>query len=116
MYSALQCYGRDYTGEDEGVLKMLYITPERFIKSEALRSHLRGIAAQGLLSRFIVDEAHCLSQVATTNKQSLHAQLLTPVSFITCFCIVLCIVQWGHDFRPDYLSLAGIRKEVSPEP
>jgi bloom syndrome protein len=61
-------------------IKLLYITPERYSKSERLRSLLRNLVSKGLLSRFVIDEAHCLS-------------------------------QWGHDFRPDYLSLANIRSE-----
>lgn len=74
------------TGEnEEDPIKLLYITPERFSKSDRLRSLLRSLTQNGLLSRFVIDEAHCLS-------------------------------QWGHDFRPDYLSLANVRVEYPSVP
>jgi superfamily II DNA helicase RecQ len=66
-------------------IKMLYITPEKFSKSEYLKRVLKGLCSRGLLSRFVIDEAHCMS-------------------------------QWGHDFRPDYLSLRQIREEFPSVP
>lgn len=50
--------------EDEGRIKMLYITPEKFSKSEHLVKMLGQLAAGGRLSRFVIDEAHCLSQAS----------------------------------------------------
>jgi bloom syndrome protein len=53
------------SGDDGGgsnSLKMLYITPERFTRSEGLKRALQSIYSKGLLSRFVIDEAHCLSQ------------------------------------------------------
>ena len=62
----------------EGTLRLLYISPERFALDHFV-AQLQGFG----VSRFAIDEAHCLS-------------------------------EWGHDFRPDYLSLASIR-DVFPD-
>ena len=44
-----------------GDLKVLYLTPEKFARSAAARRALEALRARGLLSRFVVDEAHCVS-------------------------------------------------------
>jgi bloom syndrome protein len=59
-------------------IKLLYVTPERFSKAQGLQTTFAYLMKHGLLSRFVVDEAHCMS-------------------------------QWGHDFRPDYLSLKNLK-------
>ncbi|KAA6428957.1 MAG: ATP-dependent DNA helicase Q-like 1-like, partial [Trebouxia sp. A1-2] len=41
--------------------KLLYITPEQFVKSTSLQSLLTGLSNRGLLSRLVIDEAHCIS-------------------------------------------------------
>eukprot|EP01033_Poteriospumella_lacustris_P001973 gene1973-1433_t len=48
--------------EDEQRIKMLYVTPEKFSRSQAVRSLLQQLMHHQLLSRFVLDEAHCLSQ------------------------------------------------------
>jgi bloom syndrome protein len=40
---------------------MLYITPEKLRNSNQIKSILRNLYGKGLISRFVVDEAHCLS-------------------------------------------------------
>ena len=45
-----------------GLIKLLYVTPERYKASERLRQVLQSLERKGLLSRFVIDEAHCMSQ------------------------------------------------------
>ena len=61
---------------DAGVLKLLYMAPERLASAQTVPM-LRRINC----TLIAVDEAHCVS-------------------------------QWGHDFRPDYLRIGALRKEL----
>ena len=45
-----------------GDIKMLYLTPEKINRSPAIRGILQKLAERGKVSRFVVDEAHCMSQ------------------------------------------------------
>ncbi|XP_078664694.1 uncharacterized protein LOC144907464 isoform X2 [Branchiostoma floridae x Branchiostoma belcheri] len=42
--------------------KLLYVTPEKVSSSEKLLSMLKSLYQRGLLDRFVIDEAHCVSQ------------------------------------------------------
>jgi bloom syndrome protein len=42
-------------------IKLLYLTPEKLRHSNQVKSILRRLYNKGLISRFVVDEAHCLS-------------------------------------------------------
>jgi ATP-dependent DNA helicase, RecQ family len=46
---------------DHDGIKMLYVTPEKLSRSGMMQSLLRDLANRNLLSRFVIDEAHCLS-------------------------------------------------------
>jgi bloom syndrome protein len=59
VYSQLARYGTLNNPENE--VKMLYITPERYSKSSALKGILNKLNDKGNLSRFVIDEAHCVS-------------------------------------------------------
>lgn len=48
--------------EDTKNIKMLYITPEKYSQSNVVKSLLKQLVSCGLLSRFVIDEVHCLSQ------------------------------------------------------
>jgi bloom syndrome protein len=42
--------------------RLLFVTPEKIARSDALMRALDGCHARGVLDRFVVDEAHCVSQ------------------------------------------------------
>ena len=42
--------------------KMLFVTPEKISQSQRATSFLRKLYKDGLIDRFVIDEAHCLSQ------------------------------------------------------
>ncbi|XP_040895146.1 Bloom syndrome protein homolog isoform X2 [Toxotes jaculatrix] len=44
------------------IVKLLYVTPEKVSASNKLISALQNLYERGLLARFIIDEAHCVSQ------------------------------------------------------
>lgn len=46
---------------DHDGIKMLYVTPEKLSRSSMMQSLLRDLSNRNLLSRFVIDEAHCLS-------------------------------------------------------
>ena len=67
----------------------------------------------GLLRRFVIDEAHCVSQVL-----SLFLTFFQFSIFITPYLhICLCVCQkWGHDFRPDYKQLGVLKRRYPNVP
>jgi bloom syndrome protein len=43
-------------------IKLLYVTPEKLVASQKLIGTLKGLYSRGKISRFVIDEAHCISQ------------------------------------------------------
>jgi hypothetical protein len=46
--------------QDHGSIKLLYITPEKIRHSVMMQGILRDLSNRNLISRFVIDEAHCL--------------------------------------------------------
>ncbi len=69
-------YLRIYRDLNSGVLKLLYISPERLSNERFLQT-----IARIPISLVAIDEAHCIS-------------------------------EWGHNFRPDYLKIAFLVREL----
>jgi len=53
---------RELYREPEPYMKILYVTPEKLHKSEPMWECLRELNERGALARFVIDEAHCVSQ------------------------------------------------------
>ncbi|KAM3721249.1 RecQ-like DNA helicase [Dirofilaria immitis] len=66
-------------------IKLLYVTPEKIAASEKLNNVFLSLHRKGLLTRFVVDEAHCVSQwghdfrLDYTKLQSLRRMFPNPV-------------------------------------
>ncbi|KAH9930482.1 ATP-dependent DNA helicase [Epithele typhae] len=48
---------------DPSDIKLLYVTPEKIAKSNLLKSVFQKLADTNRLARFVIDEAHCVSQL-----------------------------------------------------
>lgn len=46
----------------EPLLKLLYLTPEKIVASQKVQDALKSLHLRGKISRFVIDEVHCLSQ------------------------------------------------------
>lgn len=79
--------------------------------SNKLISALQNLYERGLLARFVIDEAHCVSQVCSW----IYIQSAESFQSIT-FNQLTLILQWGHDFRPDYKKLHELRKKFPQVP
>ncbi|XP_071388298.1 recQ-like DNA helicase BLM [Centroberyx affinis] len=56
--------GRIYMqlSKKDPIIKLLYVTPEKVSASNRLICALQNLYERGLLARFVIDEAHCVSQ------------------------------------------------------
>ncbi|XP_047204676.1 Bloom syndrome protein homolog isoform X2 [Girardinichthys multiradiatus] len=56
--------GRIYVqlSRKDPIIKLLYVTPEKVSASNRLISALQNLYERGLVARFVIDEAHCVSQ------------------------------------------------------
>ncbi|XP_056434997.1 recQ-like DNA helicase BLM [Gadus chalcogrammus] len=48
--------------EEDPIIKLLYVTPEKVRMSDPLIEALQSLRVRGLLARFVIDEAQCISQ------------------------------------------------------
>jgi bloom syndrome protein len=110
-------------------LKLLYVTPEQLVNAGALNDALAGLARAGTLARFVIDEAHCVSQaraciavcarlrgcVAVQLKRGRGSTCRSRARAMPCPCL-LRASQWGHSFRADYKALGVLRERYPGVP
>ena len=54
-------YRRIMSSLRQGTVRILFITPEKFSSSGSMRSMLTDMYGRGQIARFVMDEAHCVS-------------------------------------------------------
>jgi len=54
---------RAFKGTGSEDIRLVYVTPERVAKSKQLMAALEAADTRGALTRFVIDECHCCSQV-----------------------------------------------------
>ena len=50
--------------KDDPWTKLVYVTPEMMVLGGTIKGILRGLLQRRRLARFVIDEAHCVSQVS----------------------------------------------------
>ena len=107
-YDTSYRHSEDGSGEMEKRIKMLYITPERFAKSEALKKALNQLYSNGMLSRFVIDEAHCLSQWGHDFRPDYLA--LTQIRNLYPKVPIMCLTATANQtVVGDSISIMGMR-------
>ncbi|KAI8603612.1 P-loop containing nucleoside triphosphate hydrolase protein [Dissophora ornata] len=61
--SSKDVFNLEMPQESCGALKLVYVTPEKISKSKRFMNHLEKVYAAGRLSRIVVDECHCCSNL-----------------------------------------------------
>ncbi|KAJ7071166.1 ATP-dependent DNA helicase [Mycena amicta] len=63
IHNRLVAMANGKRGPQDREIKLLYVTPEKIAKSKSFMAMLQKVADGGQLSRIVIDEAHCVSQL-----------------------------------------------------
>lgn len=72
------------SNSQDGPIKLLYITPEKFRNSPKMKNALLRLYQKGLLSRFVIDETHCLSEWCGQYMSCHVVEQMLPCLYIIC--------------------------------
>ena len=61
-YNQMEEMFNDILNRRENSMKILYMTPEKYSKSNWVFGRLKNLYEENLIDRFVIDEAHCVSQ------------------------------------------------------
>ena len=63
MTQADKNLAHEQLGRHEPYARVVYVTPEMLVMGGHIKGILRGLLQRKRLARFVIDEAHCVSQV-----------------------------------------------------
>jgi bloom syndrome protein len=52
---------KNYSGIRNMEFKIVYLTPEKLVASQAMKGIMNDLYQQGSIDRFVIDEVHCVS-------------------------------------------------------
>ncbi|EFJ14467.1 hypothetical protein SELMODRAFT_234552 [Selaginella moellendorffii] len=87
--------------------KLLYVTPEKLAKSASFQDVLHGLDRHRLLARFVIDEAHCVSQWGHDFRPDYKALGILKQQFPRVPLMALTATA-THSVRKDILSILRI--------
>ncbi|TFK70701.1 ATP-dependent DNA helicase [Pluteus cervinus] len=99
------------SGSREDDIKLVYVTPEKVVKSPNLKSVLQRLADRNKLERIVIDEAHCVSQMGHDFRPD-YAQLHILRQLYPHVPIMAVSATCPPKVLQDLLSILRLRKPV----
>ncbi|KAL3687425.1 hypothetical protein R1sor_013734 [Riccia sorocarpa] len=91
--------------------KLVYVTPEKLVGSSSFRGILNVLQQKGQLARFVVDEAHCVSQWGHDFRPEYHGLGILKKEFPRVPIMALTATA-THDVRKDIMKVLRIPQAV----
>ncbi|GAA5863357.1 hypothetical protein JCM1840_007500 [Sporobolomyces johnsonii] len=103
----------DDEDEKHEEIKLVYVTPERIEKSKTFMSTLQKMYDAGLLARFVIDEAHCISTLGHDYRTSYLSLKRLKVLFPN-IPILAVTATAPQNVIGDMLKTLGLPRKTSP--
>lgn len=103
-----------YKAMDTSRMRLLYVTPEKVIKSKLLMTHLQRAYDRGHLNSIVIDEAHCASQWGHDFRPD-YAKLHVLRTVFPSVPLLLLTATANQTVRHDITEMLGLGSAVRGE-
>ncbi|GAA5918772.1 hypothetical protein JCM6882_006807 [Rhodosporidiobolus microsporus] len=104
---------KDEDEEVESEIKLVYVTPERIEKAKSFVNTLQKMYDAKLISRFVIDEAHCVSTMGHDYRSSYLALQRLKVLFPSVPILAVTATA-PQNVISDMLKTLGLPRQTSP--